>query len=139
MAKVIRHNQATLEELKNDFYEFSRKTSENVRQLALAGVAIIWIFKIEVGGKIAIPNQLIDSLKFFIYTLSTDFLHAFIPSIIYGVYQTYLKSKGKQDKEAVHFPSYLTIPAWTFYILKIVFLLFAYIHILIYIKHYLEK
>ena len=33
------------EEYKKDSYEFSKSTSDLVRQFAFAGIAIIWIFK----------------------------------------------------------------------------------------------
>ena len=47
-----------LKDARDLYYFYSGKTSDLVRQLGLAAIAVIWIFKFEVGGTPKIPNDL---------------------------------------------------------------------------------
>jgi hypothetical protein len=55
-----------------DYY--SGKSSEINRQLAFAGIAVIWIFKTEVGGELIVPLGLVPAGLLLITGLALDLL-----------------------------------------------------------------
>ena len=115
-----------LEEYKKDSYEFSKTTSDLVRQFAFAGIAIIWIFKFEKPQDHLIPFELFKPLLFLILTLSFDLLQNLIPSIIWTIFYKYHESKGKQGDHELKANKWLSRPGWLFYYGKIIFLFIAY-------------
>lgn len=56
-----------------DYY--SGKSSEINRQLALAGIAIIWVFKGDVAGELIVPITLVPAGLLLIIGLAVDLLH----------------------------------------------------------------
>jgi hypothetical protein len=119
--------KAKLKDLKEDFYAFSSKTSDITRQLALAGIAIIWIFKISSAQKIELAPSTVPILKLLIVSLLLDFCHAFIPSITYGILSNGHRKNGKTDESEVAYSLWWTLPEWFFFIAKIALLLWAYV------------
>jgi hypothetical protein len=51
--------QMKLQAYREDFYAFSGKVSEIVRQLALAGIAIVWLLKVDLAAGTALPTALL--------------------------------------------------------------------------------
>jgi hypothetical protein len=58
----------------NHYYTHTGKASDVARQLALAGIAITWIFKIENGGKIYLPPWLAAAAIAIVLRLACDIL-----------------------------------------------------------------
>ena len=121
--------KTNLKEIKDDFYVFSGKTSAISRQLAFAGIAIIWFFKIELPTHIQLGNELIGILRLLVICLLLDFCHAFVPTIIYGISNIYHRGRGKKDEDEIKLSQAWTIPDWIFFLTKILFLLWAYINL----------
>ena len=69
-----------------DYYAFaSGKTSDLVRQLAFAGIAVIWIFKSDSpGGVIKLPGELLWPLGLIVIGLVADFLQYVAATICWG-------------------------------------------------------
>jgi hypothetical protein len=61
-----------LEDTRAEYYFYSGKVSDIARQLGLAGIAIIWIFKAEVSGIKDIPDALIPAGIFLLLGLTAD-------------------------------------------------------------------
>jgi hypothetical protein len=116
-----------LKDIKEDFYAFSSMSSTISRQLGLAGIAIIWFFKIATPDHIQLGNELVLILQLLGISLILDFCHAFVPTFIYGVSDIYHRSKGKNDEDEINFSGKWMIPDWIFFIAKIFFLIYAYI------------
>ncbi len=49
----------TLKEAREAYYEHSGKASDVLRQLGVAGIGVIWVFKAEVHGAMVIPRPLL--------------------------------------------------------------------------------
>ncbi len=122
-----------LEEYKKDSYEFSKSTSDLVRQFAFAGIAIIWIFKIEKPVDHLIPAKLFKPLLFLIFTLCFDLLQYLIPSIIWWIFYSYHERKGRSGNYEIKADGRLSLPGWICYLGKIIMLVIAYILITKYI------
>ena len=114
-----------LSKYKDDYYEFSGLTSKLVTQFSFAGIAIIWIFKVDQPIQHLIPNELIIPLLCFVITLSLSLLQYLVPTIIWAIFFHYFENKfnGNTERE-INAPSWFSIPGWIFFILKIISLHF---------------
>ena len=123
-----------LEEYKKDSYEFSKLTSDLVRQFAFAGIAIIWIFKFDKIEQHLIPPALIKPLLFFVATLAFDLFQYLVPTIIWTIFFRYYEKKNKGKTEVdIKASGWLSSPGWFCFILKIITLAIGYIYIVSFI------
>lgn len=119
-----------LEKYRDDSYEFSKQASDLIRQFAFAGIAVIWIFKVENSEKAPmIPEVLICPLLLFITTLIFDLFQYLIPTIIWSLFYRIKEKKTKDDAD-VKASGWLSMPGWLFWILKVASLLFAYYYLI---------
>lgn len=115
-----------LNEYKETYQWYSGKTSDVVRQLSFAGIAIIWIFKIHSGELPKIPSALLMPLAFFCISLGFDLLQYMIGYIIwYGFFKFQEKKDLPADQEINH-PAYLPIPLHGCMIIKVSSVVIAY-------------
>ncbi len=63
---------ATLEKFRESYYELSGKASDTARNLAFAGIAIIWIFRTGEGVANKIPQAIFWPLGLFAVALALD-------------------------------------------------------------------
>ena len=73
-----------LKDALDNYYFHSSKASDIVRQLGLAGIAIIWIFKHDVQGIPKIPHELLLPLELIVLGLTFDLLQYFVAAIIWS-------------------------------------------------------
>jgi hypothetical protein len=66
--------------------EHSIQASATMRQLAYAGIALCWLFKLEVAGDPALPREVILPLFLLALTLAADLLQS-IAGIIVGFFR----------------------------------------------------
>ena len=125
----------SLKAWREDYLDDTKKLSELVRNLAFAGIGIIWIFKNSDLTKNIIPTQLILPLKFIVVALICDVSQYIWRAVnIWAVYKykAWLYDNGKlSDDEIadVSFPSYIATITWLFFLTKIVVTVLAYYHI----------
>jgi len=118
--------KSTVKDVKEDFYTFTTKASEITRQLALAGVGIIWLFM----KNLEISGQGLYTLKLLILCLVLDFLHAVVPSFLYGYLDYgYRKKENKSDASVVEYIQIIEWPEWILFSLKVFFVVYAYIEL----------
>jgi len=88
----------TLKEAREIYYKASGTLSEVTRQLSLAGVAVIWIFKAGEANAAGIKFEgaIRWSLMLFIWALAFDLLHYAYKSAAWGILHR-LKEKQKAD------------------------------------------
>jgi hypothetical protein len=124
-----------LEQFKKDAYEYEGLTSGLVRQLALAGIAVIWIFKIDNPKEHLIPDECYWPLLLFVLTLVFDFLQYFILAIIWKIFFRYheKKNNGNVEVNVKADPRFLW-PSYFLFYGKAVLLAIGYIFIVKYIS-----
>lgn len=102
-----------LKDFRDAYYDSSQSLSNISRQLALAGVALVWLFKTTLlpatinnasvdTGLYLIEGDLYKALSFFIICLVLDYLQYFVKSLIWGIVHTWhdIKiGKNKPNKE----------------------------------------
>jgi hypothetical protein len=81
-----------LNEARDFYYFYSGKTSDIIRQLALAGIALIWLYKVDQGGQAKIPIELQKPVILIISTLILDLLQYVVATGVWGIY---LRGKEK--------------------------------------------
>lgn len=113
-----------LEKYLETYYWFSGKASDVARQLAFAGVAIIWIFKAGNGLQTKIPNGLLLPLILLCLSLASDLLQYVTGTIIWGFFHRYHEKKMTGDIKA---SAWLMKPILIFFILKIILVSAAFI------------
>ncbi len=136
-----------LKDTREEYYFYSGKVSDIVRQLGLSGLAVIWIFKIENGQDKIIPSVLLPAGLFLLLGLTADLFQYAAGTVIWdrfnrkkeeelGKKQRELIAEGNMfDPEEGDFtaPSSINnVTKWLFW-MKITFVLIAYIFLVGYL------
>lgn len=79
-------NKKTIDTYKGYYEYFTGKASDLNRSLAIAGIAIIWIYKTTDKGVITIPDGLIWPLMLLVISLSLDLLQYVIGGLIWFIF-----------------------------------------------------
>jgi hypothetical protein len=122
-----------LSEIREAYERSSAKLSEINRQLCFAGFALVWIFN-KASTSLSIPHTLYFPLLFWCLSLTCDILQ-------YGYktgywYLFYIKHKKLQkgangiipeDEMVINEPEGPNVVTWILFIIKIAFLIGAYI------------
>ena len=83
-----------LKTIRDTYYGFSAEASKAARALALAGIAIVWVFTKETQS---VPEPLLWPLGLFVATLAMDWLHYFTSALMWGWYGRYREKNDKYD------------------------------------------
>lgn len=103
-----------LVDARNAYYEFSGKVSDISRALALAGIALIWVFKIDSKDGPHVPHELILPAFVLVLALSADFLHYVVATFAWGMYHRYKEKKGATEKDQFLAPRWINWPTTLF-------------------------
>lgn len=122
-----------LADYRETYYTLSGKASDITRQLAFAGIALIWIFRGTSSGPLAVPGELLIPAGLLALALSFDLAQYAFGAAIWAIFVRVSEGNGIEDDTEVSAPMYFNWPALLFFWLKIFFLLLAYFLILRYI------
>ena len=120
-----------------DVYEkASSKLSDINRNVAFAGIGLIWIFT-QTDTKSTIPEELILPAIFLVISLTCDMFQYTYKVIVWAtIFRRreieIKKNQWTREKEFEHSPK-LNIPTWFFWGMKILLVLLAYFIILIFL------
>jgi hypothetical protein len=106
---------------------FSGKASDIVRQLGFAGIAIIWVFKEEVGGEIQIPQLLLWAGLLIILTLAFDLVHYAAGTLVWGAFHRSKERAGVSEEVEFAAPAAINWPGLVFFWSKILCIALAYV------------
>jgi len=123
----------SLEDHLEDSYELSKRTSEISRQLAFAGIAVIWIYKNPDNAPTIIKDGLVFPLFLWVTCLGIDLLQHFfgaLTSYVFFHIKQYQDNGGKlKDTTDIPAPYWMDFTATTLFIFKIVANIWAYIEL----------
>lgn len=107
-----------IEDCRQAYYDSSEKASNIARQLAFAGLALIWAFRVTAGERPVIPTSLRWAGILLVTGLALDFFHYVVKTIIWGTYHRY---KEQQVSETAEFlaPSWINYPGNLCFVLKL--------------------
>lgn len=117
-----------LDYYKSEYASFSGLASSTSRQLALAGIALIWVFKTQGQAGYQLPNDLLLPALCLIVSLGSDLLQYVSGSMIWGSFHRYHEKQRKfiTDEPDIEAPFYFTWPINIFFYTKITAVLMAY-------------
>lgn len=122
----------TLREVSENAEDYSDRTSQAFRPLVMTGIAVVWLFKVgdENAGGVAWDVVLAWSLGFFTLALVADLLHYVAGTLFWlGLYKKLEKPDADMDAKVV-VPHWINWPTYTFFFLKIAFLIVGYVVLL---------
>jgi hypothetical protein len=118
-----------LKSIEEYFQKRSDKASDISRQLAFAGLAIIWIF--HKNNKPIVPTEFVIPTLIFISSLFLDLIHYLSASIYLGTRYRNLEKQNKKDDEDVDVSLIFNKIMWIIWGLKILLILVGYIYLFI--------
>ena len=122
-----------LEEYRQTFYTYSGKASDLNRQLGFAAIALIWLFKIDRGGQLAIPDTLIVPGILIVLSLCFDMLHYCVGTVIWRCFYRTKEKNGVSEEAEIQHSVWLERPIYALFAMKIVFMMSAYVGILLFL------
>lgn len=116
----------TLGDIRDAYQDLSSKASEIARQLSLAGVALVWLFKSGQpdSPKLAVP--LVRAALFFFLALVLDFIQYLSGTAIWHAYFSHMEKKSVKLEDEVSAPVRLSWPTWITFYAKSLTVVFAY-------------
>jgi hypothetical protein len=125
-------------EIRDSYYEATGKVSDIVRQLGLAGIAIIWIFRsgTDTGG-IPYSHTLKVPLGLFVVSLVFDLLQYAYKSLIWGILNWHYFRKHGENGVEVEISGKWNMPALMLFWSKTIIAVVAYIYLFGFIYHQL--
>ena len=122
-----------LQGYRETFYIYSGKVSEITRQLAFAGIALIWLFKKESAGQFSVPRELIMPGALIVAALALDLVHYIIGSVVWFVFYREQEKIGRSEEKEIDHSAWLELPIWIPFFLKTACVLTAYAMMLQYL------
>jgi hypothetical protein len=117
----------------NEFYAWSGKASDISRQLAFAGIALIWIFKTG-PASLELPPPLVYSAAALMLCLIFDLCQYLANTIIWAIYvpakEKEFRDAGKPYTDEFEHSPIISLAGWVFFGLKIVALAFGQLKLL---------
>lgn len=116
-----------LSDIQKAYDYFSGKASDIARQLSLAGLAIIWIFKKSDSVNPQIPANLILPFAIFVIAIAFDLLQYISGTIVWGGFHRFHERSWEKNNPGMDLPDDFPVTApgqinWatdTFFILKL--------------------
>lgn len=110
-----------VENRKKNIYKVSSTISTILRQFILAGIGIVWLFKVtSKDGCIILDTNLLLALKFLIGAIFAEFLHYLLEIVSNAIYLC-----GNLQNR--NMPSWVAALPWGLWVIKLLLVLMAYI------------
>ena len=122
-----------LKDCRDYYYFYSGKTSDIVRQLGFAGIAIIWVFKSENQGKLVVPPELIYPGILIVVGLALDLLHYDVATALWGIFNRIKERSGTKEQTEFKAPRAINWPALTLFWSKAIIIAVAYVELLLFL------
>lgn len=120
----------TPEEALENYYYFTGKASDVIRQLGLAAVALVWLFKVDVAGRPQLPEILLVAAQWAVVSLALDLLQYLYGAAAWGIFHGIKERSGVSEFQAPRPINWLTI---AFFWGKAISMVVSYVYILRYI------
>lgn len=117
----------SLQEWLDEFYEDSGKLSDIVRNLAFAGIGLIWIFRNPDPINVILPRELILPINLIVLGLIFDLIQYIWRSVT--IYFLYRKNEEDKKFNNITMPNWLRDTTWIFFVAKIILIAAAYLFI----------
>jgi hypothetical protein len=116
-----------LKEIREAYEELSGIASKLSRQLAFAGIGMIWIFRVSTGEQTSVPDGLLWPSILLISSLGIDLFQYLAQSITWYIYYIYQRKKNVKEDDEVNEPEWPNYPTWGLFFAKIIIMITAYV------------
>ena len=117
-----------------NYYDYSGKASDIIRQLGLGAIAIVWIFRTGSTDALAIPSPLFLPLKLVVVGLAFDLLQYAIGALLWSAFHRRQEKSGIAEDQAFDAPKEINWPAVFFFYSKVALIIAAYWYIFRYLS-----
>lgn len=123
-----------LSEIREDYEELSGLLSKFNRQLAFAGIGIVWLFRTtDANGSTSVDTEMLTPILCFVISFGFDLLQYLWQSYAWYIFYWYKRNKGSREDDEMNEPEWPNIIAWSMFTIKVAALIAAYIHLGIYL------
>lgn len=129
-ASVVGKNVVTTKEGFAARDTYTTQASAISRQLGLAGIAIIWLFKIGEGPDYSLPGELVPPALMLVLGITFDLLHYVAGAILWQLFTKTAQSEGKKEFDA---PAWINKVTWALFTTKIIAVISAYFYLITYL------
>jgi hypothetical protein len=126
----------TLDAVRKASEEFSGKASDIIRQLSLAGIGLIWIFRVGPDASVRLDISLLRAAFFIFLALSFDLLQYLLGSVTWYLFLRYKEKQKTSSDTKFEAPTWINYPNFAVFGLKTFCIGIAYA---VYILPYLAK
>ena len=119
-----------LKDCRDSYYDYSKKASEILRYLGFAGIALIWMFRVEKAGVTTVPVALVWPAILLVSGLTLDLFQYVYGTIAWGTYHRMMEKRDTPEDKEFEAPRWLNWPTNAFFTLKIPAIAVAYILLL---------
>ena len=116
----------TLDDVREAYEALSGKASDIIRQLALGGIALIWLFRTDTPKGPTLDRRLLSAALCICLAIFCDFLQYALGALIWFVYFRRKEKQGVRGTATFTASPWLNVPTWTLFFLKAAALLLAY-------------
>ncbi len=121
-------------EMRDAYYEASGKVSDISRQLAFAGIAVIWVLKVgSKSGGIPFSTELVIPLYCFVAALGFDLLQYVYKSIVWAALNYYHWDRCKDNQAEIEVSEKVNWPTNAFFWGKVIAICYGYVELLFFI------
>jgi hypothetical protein len=121
-----------INECEKEYQLMSGKASDVGRQLSLAGIAIVWMFKPGNNLNLVMPGYLLIPLFLFSLSLFFDLLHYICSAVVWGCFHRIAEKKGKEPESELTIPSWSLWPSLTLFSLKLLYVIVGYLFVFVF-------
>jgi hypothetical protein len=127
-----KHPDQTLDisEIRQTYYDASAKASDIIRQLALAGLAFVWVFsgggRFTAASRFHFPDDLLVVGLVLVITLAVDLLHYLWRTAAFGIYGWWVEEHPTQYSALLKVPKSINRVTIGFFVAKAAALATAY-------------
>jgi hypothetical protein len=115
-----------LGEVQNAYEALSGKASDIIRQLSLAGIGLIWLFKTSLGTSEQLDPRLLRGTFFIFLALTFDLLQYLIGTATWHIYFRKKEREQTTEEEKFEAPEWINWPTWTLFWMKSTAMVIAY-------------
>lgn len=119
------------EDTRKAYYWYSEKASDIARQLAFAGIAVIWVFKVDGSDGPAIANEFVWPGVLVLITLTLDLLQYAWGAAAWGVFNRKQEMKKVPEAEEFEAPRQINWPTLVLFWGKLAMVAAAYVFLII--------
>ena len=129
--KILAPNEISIEKVRETYYTATATASTLGRQLAFAGIAIVWVLSgssLTNEGGLSVQDDLLWVSALLILGLAVDLLQYLVRAAVWGVYGLYLERNRKTKGSPATLVNWIPI---AFFVTKMFLISSAYVLLLV--------